>query len=369
VKRLVLLAVVATGCSAIYDAQYTDRENQLDESRTLFLDGSTNIQFLGAGEHRVYWLDVPQVLEMPELHSVDARGSAQIDYPWSENMSAATVATFGLGDQLVVPCGTGQAFDAGVAGEAATPYATIDTSVFAENSSSGTLCVVAGGSAYFVTPNAPTGVEAWQPSAGSNVATVFALGSINPNPNGFGFATGSNMLYQEGENLWLLSLASGAMPPGPLNGAANGVAAGTIAFDDEGVSYIETAGDLVYLRYSQAGFDPAPVTSVADMVSAGGYSINFDHADAQDLLSSGNYIMFQHHLIYEANDGIFALGMDTGNVIDLLLDGLADSDGDQSPQYRNPVITDDGTLFVEDVSDSESSVVPVYSVDLNGRLK
>jgi len=375
-EKLVRLVAVAgvvvgllAGCSAVYDAQYEDRENQLAQSRRTFLTGTTNVQFLSAGEHRVYWVDVPQTVEMPELHSVAEPGSAQVDYPWSEDLSTAAAAGLGLGDQLVVSCSNGQAFDAG-ASEPASPYGQLDTSVFAGNENVGTLCVVSGGAAYFVSPNAPPGIEEWQPVAGSATTTqALALGSINPNPNGFGFADAGHILYQEGNNVWLLPL-SGALPESPLEGQQNEVTAGTIAFDDEGVAYVETAGDVVYLRYSDATFDPAPVTSVASLISASGYRINFEHADVQNLAPNGAYVMFQHHLVYEGNGGIFALGMDTGNVVDLLLDGLADSDGNQSPLYKNPVITDDGTLFVQDQSlANAANVQPVYAVDLNGRLR
>jgi hypothetical protein len=365
--RVVAWSITALlGCSAVYDAQYNDREAQLEKSRTLFLDGHTQPSFFSAGQDRIFWVDIPQVVEVAELHSIDTRGSAQVDYAWSKSLNSTQVANLGLGDQLVVECEVGIAFDATDSTATMSPFPTLDGSALAtfgqEMTSTPPTCVIAGSAAVYIGSN---GFVAWAPGVGSDPAPVASLGAINVAGNNFGLADANNILYQEGENLWLVPI-NGQPPTVPLEPTTAAVsnANDVVAFDDEGVVYLDTNSIVEYIRYSQ----PGKVTAVSDLIAAGGYSLNYDHNGVQQLTTNATYTMFDHHLIYQGSGGIFALGMDTGNVVDLLLDGLPDTDGNVSPSYVGPTVTDNGTLFVQDL-EPLTVVKPIYSVDLNDRLK
>ncbi len=369
-RAAVAISVAALGaCSAVYDAQYNDRRTELEKSRVLFLDGSTNVQFFTAAQDRLFWVDTPRAIEANEMHSIDARGSGgQIDYPWSGNSvsSAFGANQLATDDTLAVVCNVGQAFDAGANDILNSPYPMLDVGSFGTTS---TACTVAGNQAFYVdNSNPPASIVLWEPDMGSNAVPFLALAdNLDVNPNGFGFAGGSNILYQDGEDIWLLP-TDDAMPMEPLNGGQAPVEAGAITWDEEGDTFASINSDVVFIRFSDNTIDGAPATAVSDLIAQGGYSLNFEHSDVQNILSGANYTVYDHHLIYEANGGIFALGLDTGNVTDILLNGLTDSEGNVAPQYRSPTVTANGTLYVED-DDVLAELHPVYSVDLTGRLQ
>ena len=111
---------------------------------------------------------------------------------------------------------------------------------------------------------------------------------------------------------------------------------------------------------------------VQDRVADGGYDLNHDYADIQNVANSAEYGLFQDHIVYRSISGIFAYGLDTTKVVDLLLDrGItSDDEFDAKPLYRAPSVTSDGTLFVQDQSeDGDTTDRPVYRVELSGRLR
>jgi hypothetical protein len=361
------VVVLLAGCPAIYDAQYNDRKTALEKNRTLFLDDQTRVQFYTAGDDRLFWIDTPQTLEATELHSIDTRnGGQQLDYPWSKSIGVNTDGgpNIAFGDDLVVECEEATAFDATSSSEQTSPFPSIST---------GSLpCTVAGGSAYFVfsEDGSNSFIWRWTPSQGSNLQQVEPLGTIGTSVNAIGFTdtSDSEFLYWEGNNLWLLPADGSSPPDAPLNMQNQPAASGTVAFDNQGVVFVtslgETSDEPFYLSYAQ----PGVVTAVSDMIKNGGYSLNFEHGDVQDLASQGTYTIYQRNLVYEASGGIFALNLDTGEVTDILLDGLPNSDDDIAPDYRNPQVTSTGKLFVQDTS-FLASQHPVYEVDLNAILR
>lgn len=358
------MVLLLAGCSAVYDAQYNDRKAQLEQNRTELLDDSTNVQFITAGEDRFYWIDTNQVAEALELHSVDTRSGTQTDYLWSQgkiSVSPDQAPNIAFGDNLIVECESPQAFDADSSSETTSPYPPLG---FTDSP-----CTVAGSAAYVV--ENPDGSDAaiyqWVPANGSNVSETVALGPINPGVVAFGFADSSHILYSESSNLWLLPL-SGPLPTVPLNQQDQTVEPGSVAFDSEGVvfytsSAIPSAGP-VYMAYDT----PGQLTNIGDLIGNGGYSLNFEHSDVQDLLDEAAYTIYKRHLIYESKGGIFALGLDTGVVTDILLNGLPDSEDNTTPEYRNLQVTNTGKLFVQDES-FLGEVHPVYEVDINALLK
>jgi hypothetical protein len=138
---------------------------------------------------------------------------------------------------------------------------------------------------------------------------------------------------------------------------------GLVSFDDRGVIYEGPSG-LRYIDLVEAE-DP-PDRAFADMVADGGYHLNFKHGDIQKPSTNVEFTIHKRHIVYRAERGIFAYGLDTGNVIDLLLDEADDMT--TVVNYGKPVVTIDDQMFVRS-GDGFDLRDAVYQVDLSGRLR
>jgi hypothetical protein len=118
--------------------------------------------------------------------------------------------------------------------------------------------------------------------------------------------------------------------------------------------------------------DRSAIRSVNAMIADGGYELNFENSDVQDppsnTIAAALYTHGDHYMVYQALGGVFALDLDNGDVLDILLDGREDANTDErTPSYGPPTVTTDGQLYVQDnsfVSDSHA----VYHVDLSAVL-
>jgi len=120
---------------------------------------------------------------------------------------------------------------------------------------------------------------------------------------------------------------------------------------------------VTYTQYS----DHAS-SKLDDLVGDGGYELGGDdYKDAFRVSGSGEYVIHDQHIIYRGNRGIFAYGLDTTKVVDLLLD---DGQGfDAAVSYRHPAVTSGGALFVQNDDGINSDDHQVYRLTLDGRLR
>jgi hypothetical protein len=350
------LLVALAGCSAVYNAQYDDRKAELEQSRQLFLPGSDTVSAFAGGEDRIYWLDTEQAAEAVVLRSIDMRSGLQTNY--LADVSFDAFHTESYGDDLFALCGGVSAFHADAS--EASPFATLDNN-------GEWPCAVVGDDIYVIAvPGSDFELAKWTPPAGS-AAPVFdltAAGIHADSVGGFGPIDGQRYFYQEGGNGWLLDTASGSGKL--LNASTDTVAGGSVVYDGSGVVFMDASGAARYTPYEH----PMQDTLVSDMIANGGYDLNFEHGDIQDIVTGdgANYTLYQRHLIYKAQGGIFALGLDSGIVVDLLLDGRPDDYDDMTPLYDAPTVTEDGWLFVQEVADDAPDYQAIYRVNLDGRL-
>jgi hypothetical protein len=363
VRSAALLALLA-GCSAVYNADYDDRESALAASSSIALPASDKVQFVTTGDNRLYWTDEEQAAEAMVFHSIDTTSGKQVDYQFGMDDSQIQ-SDLGLGQDLVVLCQEGEAFDAG--SSSMTPIAQLST----DDAELDTHCAVLGSDVYLI--EAQTIVK-WRPdaAAGSNqtAATVIDLMALNVNTSsitGLAVADATHIVYGEGNNLWLLTPGGASGSASLLNAETNPITTGIVALDSEGVVYPVANSSPMYATFS----DPMNPTLVSDMIANGGYDL-LGNGSIQQLGPNASYTIADNHLVYEGSAGIFALGLDTGNVVDILLDGRADSEGDPgAPQYQLPAVTTSDLMFVQDMSiiDADTNNQAVFEVDLTGRLK
>ena len=341
-----LLALAAGGCTAIYDAQYDDRADELEQSRSEFAPASDRVQFLTAAESKAFWVSLEKPLDEPLLHSLDPSTGTRIDYEFSRADSNIE-QRYHMSSQLIVRCsfGTTSAFSA-----------TASNVPLGTTSDGNEVCAIDRGDVYFAVGRA---IRRWRPSEGPPVQVVdlaaahVGTGSVD----GFG-VLGNDLVLAEGGRLWLIDLSTGVATWLENENSAFG----TVTFDARGAIYDSPNVGIIYLRFSDHS-----ALRFGDAVADGGYHLNFKHDDIQTPVSGGALLLHDDHVVYRGSHGIFAYGLDTKKVVDLLLD--RGESFDTKPRYDKPAITADGTLFVQDLSDKVSNDHPVYRVDLTGRLR
>ena len=362
--RFAIAAAVLAGCSWVYDAQYDTRADQLEKSRTMFLDGTKQVQFMTSSDNTLYWVDIQQPQGVQALHSYTPASGKKVDYSFPQ-ASSISQAQLHVSDKWIVMCaGTMTAFDA------TQPNAMIDMST-----SGGTVCAVGANGVYFIGEDENTldaTLDRWIPGQGAPVQLA-DLSTILPsegseNVPGLGISGNTLVLQTNLGALWTIDLGT-LKQTWLMNPDATGN--GSVTFDDTGVAYVAAAsgsnstGGPTFTTYA----GPAS-TLIESGIDNGGYDMNFQHSDIQQLDPDNNeFTLTQHHLVYRAKSGIFAYGFDTTKVVDLLLDRKAGDDGFK-PLYRTPTVAG-SMLFVQDLGDDLSGTAdrPVYSVDLTGRLR
>ena len=348
-------------CSWVYDAQYDTRASQLEQSRQLFLPGSKLVQFMTASDHKLFWVDVQMPQNTQILHSFDPGTGKTIDYTFPQG-GTISATQFHFSDQLVVSCSQPMtAFDA------SRPNAMVDMAQTGAGE-----CAIAGASVYFITEDSNTQhtvLDRWTPGQGAPVQVddlspiVGGSGSIQ----GMGASGNLLVVVTDLGAMWTIDLGTFKQtwlmnPP---------VENGSVAFDDNGAAYvggsssISTSAGATFTRYADLSSVP-----IEKGIDDGGYDLNFQHADIQQLDTDNNeFTLTQHHLVYRGKSGIFAYGFDTTKVVDLLFDRKVGDFGFK-PLYRSPTIAG-STLFVQDLGDggTGTSDRSVYSVDLSARLR
>jgi hypothetical protein len=343
--RWLVPIVACAGCQWVYDAQYDDRATALEKSRSELLPGTDQVSFITATENKFFWVDLVKPLDDTMLHSFDPASGARIDYELTRRQSNIG-QSYKMSDSLLVFCEFGLA----IAYDASQGNSMIQmTDQGSQN------CTVDGSDVYF---DVNRKIMKWTPSTNALVQVVDLDTQASPvgtdDVGGMG-VTGHQLLLEEGGRLWLMDLTTGVAtwlenPP---------VTNGEIAFDATGVVFPTQQGVTREL------FSGHTTQLLASLIADGGYEINFEHDDAQELGDFDEYSLTGSYLVYRGKHGIFAYGFSSTKVIDLLLDR---GEGfDAKPIYHTPVVAG-GSLFVQDTSDLSSDDQPVYQVPLSGRL-
>ncbi len=351
------IALALVGCTPIYDSQYNDRAGELEEFRTEFLPAEDQTKLISSGGDRLYWVAVKRPEDMVYLHSiVPGDFTSEIEYEWS--MGKNELDEYNFGDQLVAECsfGTSFAYEVNQPTEAAGKIAM--------TSNGADACAVDGRSVYFLV--GASAVRKWTPPTDIpdqpndeflNLEAIGIAGSVA----GFG-VLGNMMLAVEGDgDIYKIDLvtkqAKWLRNDEPMTGS--------IFFDERGALY-ETQNGRRYIELDSAAEDP-PDTSFEAMVADGGYHLSWKHGDIQTPSGDGEFAIHARHVVYRGERGIFAYGLDTHNVIDLLLDRGESIDLELA--YHNPAVTKGGHLFVLGRDASFSTNGPVFEVDLADRLR
>ena len=345
----VLVMIGGAACTPVYDAQLDDRATELEAFRTEFLPATDRVQFLTGASAKVFWVSLEKPLDEPMLHSFDTVTSARVDYEFTRD-DTNIAEHYHVGDKLVAKCnyGTSTAFDANAS-----------NTLIATTTGGHDLCAIEGDAVYF---SVAREIVKWMPAAGTlttALAIDTALGAAANQIAGFA-VLGDQALLAEGPRLWLANLRTGTAR---FLDNTEHPATGKVDFDARGVAFDSQRG-VTYLAFA----DGATIL-MSDAIADGGYSLNYKHGDVQDIADTGSYTLSAGHLVYRGTGGIFAYGFDSRKVVDLLLDRGVGYEA--TPRYGAPVVTTDGTLFVQDTSQisSDSVVRPVYRVGLSGRLR
>ncbi len=347
-RNAVLVGLGLVGCTPIYDAQYDDRRKELEAFRVEHLPAVNRTQLLASGGNRVFWVDNEPPADTTIMHSlIPGDPSSQVDYAFP--IQESDLSIYRLNDELIVDCdfGTSKVFAAD------QPNLEIDTSILGFQN-----CAVDGGSIYAVV--GATTLRKWVPPADPvDDFFDFAAAGITSGVGGFAVEGNLAVAVDASGDLYAVDLAARTSKWLRNDEDVNG----TVLFDDRGVLY-EAPSGLRYIEF--ADVEEPPERAFADMVADGGYRLNFAHGDIQEPDTTTEIAIHGRHIIYRGKRGIFAYGLDTQNVIDLLLD--EGEDFDTVINYGDPAVTANNQLFVRS-GDSFDLRAAVYQVDLNGRLR
>jgi hypothetical protein len=348
VRNAVIVGLGLVGCVPIYDAQYDDRRRELEAFRTEFLPAENRPSLISSAGSRLFWADSPPPNDLLVLHSfIPGEPGSTIDYTFQ--LSTSDLSIYRLNDQIIIDCdfGTSKVF---ASDEANTEISS--SSVGFQD------CAVDGGTIYALVGQDT--LRRWDPPA-APVEDFFSFpaAGLGSAINGFAVEGNRAIALDVTGDLYTIDLAARTSKWLRNDEDANG----KVFFDDRGVLY-ESSSGLRYIEF--ADVEEPPERAFADMVADGGYHMNLKHGDIQEPLSNSEFTLHGRHVIYRGLRGIFAYGLDTGNVIDLLLD--EGESIDTVVDYGDPTVTADGQLFVRS-GDGFDLRGAVYQLDLNGRLK
>lgn len=353
-----MFALISAGCVPVYNAQYDDRADELEAFRTEFLGEDFKPKLLASGQQRLYWADQRRPADKLLLRSIiPGDPSSEIEYEWSANKSQGDLEEYRFGEDLIAECSFGTSF-------AYEPAVAAASGQIAMTSDGGDTCAVDGRSVYFLIGGGK--LRKWDPPApipdpqNTSFIDLHAAGIVD-NVAGFGVIGNTALVVDQTGDLYLVDLV--AKQARALHNELPMV--GAVFFDERGALYETQSGP----RYVEFTDDEIPPDRSFDaMVRDGGYHLNFKHGDIQQPAGNGEYVIHDRHVIYRGQRGIFAYGLDTHHVIDLLLDrgeGI-----DLEIAYHLPAVTSGGQLFV--FGNDSFGVTPagaVYQVDLGDRLR
>jgi hypothetical protein len=153
---------------------------------------------------------------------------------------------------------------------------------------------------------------------------------------------GQRMIFIESGRIWSMDLTTGK-----ATWLKNKTQARSAAFDNEGVLYAQSKGDLYYMPLGSA-----TLRDINAEIMASGYQMNktfnMAHRPAND-----QFALYKQTVIYTAQSGIFTFNLTTKKVAPLLLEPR---DPKLRTVYRKPVVMDNGTLFVLGLQSTNGAV-------------
>ena len=349
VRCALLTGLTLIGCTPIYDNQYDDRANELEEFRCEFLAEEEQTKLITSGQDRVFWVAIKRPDDIPVMHSeIPGNTASRVDYPFQVSQSQTDLDDYHFSSQMVVDCDSGLSFDVA----SGTSIGT--------TSNGFSNCAVDNRTVFYLVGN--ESLRRWDPPAATvDDFLIFADVGITAELSAFAVEGNLMVAVDQTGDLYTVDLAARTSKWQRNDEKV----VGSVFFDQRGVIY-ESQDGLRYIEFSDAA-DPKDA-SFADMVADGGYHLNFKHGDIQKPAGTSEAVIHDRHIIYRGESGIFAYGLDTHNVIDLLLDrgeGI-----DLETAYHVPVVTSGGQLFVIGNNSFGINVTgPVYQVDLTGRLR
>jgi hypothetical protein len=374
-NRLALLALVtSTGClintpsgddsgddDGSNQAQMdVDQWNQLvtqdDMRRTQFL--GNNFGALAPVGNQLYYQD--ETNYSPELYRYDHASGATIHYGFSigggddTNMRASgnLVLTADDSDDPV----TFYAYDATQAN------AVVDsTQLPAPEGAKYDAYAVDGSTAYFIDQSVAnqTTLLRWIPGSGQSPAAVTTLENDGVDVGEFyDFdVSGDTMVFVESGRVWSLDLTT-QVATSLMNTTQ---VSSEIDFESDGVMFTTETNDLQFFAYATKS-----LTDVSAKIDTHMFPINqtFAGASQYDDVDAG-FARWNNDVIYVGDQGLFAYDLTADTVTAIVLSpDLADLTID----YVQPVVLDDGTLFVTGLTSNEGDEGadgPVYEIALS----
>lgn len=333
-------AAPSDGADAAADeGAYEALRLKLEEDRVAFLGrGATDLTAAG---QRLFWVESQGA---PSLHSVDAPSGARVDYTFP--IGGASPIFRASGSRVVTVTTGGDRYRAYRADAAASlvgeltvqpPPSGVRWHAFA----------VDGDRVYVAeTTSQGTRLLRWTPPSAAPVEllTFQAAGIGAGELWDLGVAGDVAVVIEAGRG-WVVDL--GTRKASPLSNTAQADGAD---FDRDGVLLSTEAGPMLYPR------DGSPVLDVKRAIAASAFRVadgyERAHLFQQDPARRGPQI------VYVGQTGLFALDTTQGTVRALLLDAP-----EHQTVYRRPVVTADGTVFVQGLTSRSGAVGadgPVY---------
>lgn len=138
---------------------------------------------------------------------------------------------------------------------------------------------------------------------------------------------------------------------------------GNIDFGPSGVLFMTARGPR-FFDYQTSG-----TIDVSARIASAEYRLNDTYSNIH--LFSESTARWQNYFIYGGQSGIFAYDMNTNEVTPILLEPRFGDTSDVRVVYKDPVVLENGTLFIlglESASGSVGADGPVYRVDLTSIL-
>lgn len=334
--------VAVTGCTWVGNAQYNDRQAELDEARVELVPATDNVELVFGSPNRFYWVSLEKPLDEPLLHSYEPESDTRFDY--EATRGDTNLEDWRASDRMIVDCGFSRAiaYDADTGQQLGQLDADTD------------LCAVDDEFLFYIEQRK---VMSWVP--GGTPTEVLDLDAAGVGTGSLQFSVeGTTMVLAEGPRVWHLDLgtrtATWLENEDPVTG--------TVVFDATGVVYDSSEGP----RY--IAFADRSTFLLEDAIADGGYEIGGDFTDVHQIdQSTGEMGFFANFLVYRSVHGIFAYDLLRKKTIDILLDPRGEDVFDDTPTYRSPVVAG-GTLFVQERPEFGSARGAIYSVDLEQRL-
>ncbi len=320
---------------------------ELAVMREIFLDEEAD-ELYGYGPN-LFWLEFPGY--DPELHSW-SRSAGQTDYGFS---IGSDVYNYRVSTELVLTaiedfnaC-TYEVYSVGA------PMDLLDTLTLEQYSSGIRWYAYAAdeGTAYIVEEATDeTRLLEWVPGTPPRRLWSFeelgySLGSFQDFD-----VEGDDMIFLESGRIWRVDVATGQ---GEWLGNETQIT-GDINFDDQGVVWA-TAHEMFYYDFSTR-----EQLSLTQAINTADYALNEAHRYAHAQIETG-FARQGDKLVYEANEGIYLYDLGTGAFEPIILE---ERDSPVKVSWRDPVLIEDGTLFVtglESTSGSVGAEGPVWKVE------